>query len=78
MNALGYGLMGQGNLEAAIRVFELNAESYPASWNVYDSLAEAHMNAGNRDRAIELYEKSLELNPGNTNGTEMLERLRGR
>jgi len=78
MNVLGYTLMGQGNLAAAIRVFELNVESYPGSWNVYDSLAEAHMNAGNQNRAIELYEKSLELNPGNTNGTEMLERLRGR
>ena len=37
------------------------ATSYANSWNAYDSLAEAHMNAGNNERAVELYEKSLEL-----------------
>lgn len=77
VNAYGYALMGGGRLDAALRVFELNAESYPSSWNVWDSLAEAHMNAGDTEKAIELYEKSLEINPANTNATEMLERLRG-
>ncbi len=76
VNALGYQLMNSGRLEAATRVFELNVESYPNSWNVYDSLAEAHMNAGNDERAIELYERSLEINPGNTNATQMIERIR--
>ena len=76
VNALGYHLMSQGRLEAATRVFELNVESYPDSWNVYDSLAEAHMRAGNDARAIELYERSLEINPGNTNATQMIERIR--
>lgn len=77
VNAYGYALMGGGRLDAALRVFELNAESYPNSWNVWDSLAEAHMNAGDSEKAIELYEKSLEINPANTNATQMLERLRG-
>lgn len=76
VNALGYQLMNSGRLEAATRVFELNVESYPDSWNVYDSLAEAHMRAGNDERAIELYERSLEINPGNTNATQMIERIR--
>ncbi|MDX1579750.1 MAG: tetratricopeptide repeat protein [Gemmatimonadota bacterium] len=76
VNALGYQLMSSGRLDAATRVFELNVESYPDSWNVYDSLAEAHMRAGDDERAIELYERSLEINPGNTNATEMIERIR--
>jgi sugar lactone lactonase YvrE len=76
-NALGYRFMNTGQIEAALMVFELNTESYPQSWNVWDSLAEAHMNAGNNDRAIELYEKSIELNPNNSNGIAMLARLRG-
>lgn len=76
VNALGYQLMNSGQLEAAKRVFELNVESYPDSWNVYDSLAEAHMRAGDDERAIELYERSLEINPGNTNATQMIERIR--
>ena len=75
VNGLGYQLMGSGQLEAATRVFELNVESYPNSFNVFDSLAEAYMNAGETERAIDYYEKSLELNPGNNNAVKMLERL---
>ncbi|NIR44668.1 MAG: tetratricopeptide repeat protein [Gemmatimonadetes bacterium] len=77
VNRLGYSLMGSGQLEAAIEVFKLNVESYPNSFNVYDSLAEAYMNAGEDELAVEYYEKSLEINPGNTNAVEMLEKLRG-
>lgn len=76
INQLGYELMGQGNLDAAIAVFELNVESYPRSFNTYDSLAEAYMNDGQQERAIEFYEKSLELNPANQNAVDKLRELR--
>lgn len=76
LNILGYQLMGANQLPAARRVFELNVESYPGSWNAYDSLAEAHMNAGDGERAIELYRRSLEINPANTNATAMIEKIR--
>ena len=76
INTLGYRLAATGQPEAAMRIFELNVESHPQSWNAYDSLAEAHMNAGHAERAIDLYEKSIELNPGNSNGLAMLEKLR--
>jgi hypothetical protein len=39
---------------------------------VYDSLGEAHMLNGDRDRAIELYRRSLEINPDNGNAVTML------
>lgn len=74
-NRLGYTLLQQGKVAAALRVFELNAESYPDSFNVWDSLAEAHKTAGNREKAIELYRKSLDINPGNANAVRMLEEL---
>ncbi len=45
---------------------------FPASANARDSLGEAYMNAGDRARAIENYEKSLNLNPKNTNAVEKL------
>ncbi|MFQ5530312.1 MAG: tetratricopeptide repeat protein [Gemmatimonadota bacterium] len=76
LNGLGYQLMNGDNLTAAIRVFELNVGSYPSSANVYDSLAEGYMNAGRNDEAIEFYEKSLAINPGNTNATDMIARIR--
>ena len=74
-NLLGYRLLGESRVDDAIAVFELNVERYPDSWNVYDSLGEAHATKGNRERAIELYRRSLELNPDNTNGVQALERL---
>lgn len=76
VNALGYQLMGAGQLTAATRVFELNVETYPNSFNVYDSLAEAYMTAGDNRKAIEFYEKSLAINPGNANATTMIDRIR--
>ena len=62
-------------MEAAIAAFALNAESYPKSFNVWDSLAEAHKAAGHRDKAVELYRRSLALNPENANAKRMLEEL---
>jgi tetratricopeptide (TPR) repeat protein len=74
-NLLGYRLLGEQRYPEAIAVFELNVQAHPESWNVYDSLGEAYMLAGDRDRAIELYRQSLAINPANTNGVAMLERL---
>jgi Flp pilus assembly protein TadD len=64
-------------LGEAIAVFKLNVELYPGSWNVYDSLAEAYMNNGDKELAIANYEKSLALNPENANGAAMLKKLKG-
>jgi len=76
LNALGYRLMGAGEPESAIEIFKLNVLLYPESANVYDSLGEAYMNAGNIKKAIHNYQRSLELNPGNENAREMPEKLK--
>lgn len=77
INTLGYEFLTQRSLpNVAIEIFGLNTELHPDSWNVWDSLAEAHIVAGNRRRAIELYEKSLALNPENDNAREKLAELR--
>jgi hypothetical protein len=75
MNLLGYGFLGDGNMDAAIAVFQLNVESYPESPNCYDSLAEGYLNAGDRERAIALYRKALEVDPQFANAARMLARL---
>ena len=75
-NLLGYRFLGQGRVDEAIAVFELNVERFPDSWNVYDSLGEAYATKGDTARAIELYRRSVELNPDNTNGFQAIERLR--
>jgi CubicO group peptidase (beta-lactamase class C family) len=76
LNSLGYRFMGEKKYQEAIAVFKLNVELYPESWNVYDSLGEAYMMNGDKEPAIKNYEKSLALNPNNTNGAQMLKRLR--
>jgi len=76
LNTLGYRLLRAERFDDAIAIFRLNIEEYPDAWNPYDSLGEAYMRAGDLESAIEFYEKSLELNPDNTGGKAMLERIR--
>jgi tetratricopeptide (TPR) repeat protein len=75
VNGLGYLLLSQERVADAIAVFKLNVEAYPNSFNVYDSLGEAYMRSGDKELAVKNYQKSLELNPDNQNGREMLKRL---
>ena len=58
-----------------IAAFELNVTEYPDASNPYDSLGEAYLAAGDTARAIVNYEKSVELNPDNTGGIAVLERI---
>jgi CubicO group peptidase (beta-lactamase class C family) len=76
MNGLGYTFLNAGKTKEAITVFQLNVEAYPASANVYDSLAEGYMRNGDKALAIENYEKSLKLDAGNSNAVEMIKKLK--
>jgi predicted TPR repeat methyltransferase len=58
-------------------MFKINVELYPESWNAYDSLGEALLRAGDTNDAVTMYEKSLALNPENTNGKEVLAQIQG-
>jgi tetratricopeptide (TPR) repeat protein len=75
LNALGYQLVQAHKLPQAIRIFQLNVEAYPNSGNTYDSLAEAYMDDGDKSQAIANYQRSLQLNPKNSNAVKMLQKL---
>jgi len=75
INMLGYQLMNRQRLDDALAIFKLNTEEYPTSFNVYDSYGEALLAKGDTTASIVNYRKSLELNPDNTNATNVLERL---
>ncbi|KAA6346345.1 putative penicillin-binding protein PbpX [termite gut metagenome] len=75
MNQIGYQIMGNGKIDEAAKIFKLNIESFPNSFNVYDSYAEALMNQGKNELAIKNYKKSIEINPANQNGIDMLKKL---
>jgi FKBP-type peptidyl-prolyl cis-trans isomerase len=77
LNELGYRLLGRKRVPEAIEILKLNVEAYPASANVYDSLGEAYAVSGNMPLAIQNYEKSLSLDPSNTNAAMMLKKLKG-
>jgi len=75
LNRLGYQLMRTGKLKDAIEIFKLNVEAYPNAFNTYDSLAEAYLADNQRELAMKNYKKSVELNPSNTNATQVIKRL---
>ena len=64
VNQLGYQYLYQKKeMDNAVAVFELNTFLYPNSFNVYDSLGEALLAKGDRQRAAEAYRKALAINP---------------
>lgn len=75
INSAGYGYLRNDKIDIALEVFKLNIDLFPESFNTYDSYAEALREKGEKEKSIEYYKKSLELNPGNTNGIEMLKKL---
>jgi imidazolonepropionase-like amidohydrolase len=76
LNTLGYELLSEDKIKEAIALFKLNVEFYPQSANTYDSYAEALLKDGQKEESIKNYEKSVELNPKNTNAIELLKKLK--
>ena len=76
INRLGYRLLRGKRVPEAIEILKLNVEAYPNSANVYDSLGEAYFVSGNTPLAIQNYEKSLSLDPTNTNAAMLLKKLK--
>jgi tetratricopeptide (TPR) repeat protein len=75
LNTLGYQLLQAGRTDQAIEFLKLNAESYPESANVYDSLGEAYMLKGNKEEAKKYFEKSMKINPKNKNAEDNIKKL---
>jgi CubicO group peptidase (beta-lactamase class C family) len=76
INRAGYRLLQNEKAELARRVFELNTDLFPGSFNTWDSLGEANLKLGRREDAARFYERSLALNPGNRGAREALDKLR--
>ncbi len=79
INRLGYELINERNLDAALEVFKLNVELYPSSANGYDSLAECYWKQGDLPAAIQHYERAIALDPQGpvgTNSAQMLMEVR--
>jgi tetratricopeptide (TPR) repeat protein len=75
LNNFGYDLLENKDAAGAVQVFQLNAVEFPQSGNVWDSLAEAYMKAGDLKKAEENYKKVLTLDPKDENAKEMLKKI---
>lgn len=78
LNTLGYQLLGKKRTKDAIEILKLNAEMFPKSANVYDSLGEAYLADNQKDLALASYKKAVELNPANAVALQIVKRLEGK
>jgi len=68
-------LLQKKEIDYTIKIFELNIQEHPYSANAYDSLAEGYFLNNQFELSKTHYQKSLELNPENTNAEEMMNRI---
>jgi tetratricopeptide (TPR) repeat protein len=67
LNRLGYDLLRKKQIAEAIAVFQLNADQFPSSFNVFDSLGDGYVAASRDSEAIACDQRSLALFPDKAN-----------
>lgn len=70
VNIIGYEHLQAGENQTAIDILKLNAEAFPNSPNVYDSLSDAYLADGQKDLARENAKKALDLLASDTTDNE--------
>jgi dienelactone hydrolase len=66
VNLLGYEHLAAGDVKGAIEILKLNVAAYPNSANTYDSLSDAYLADGQKDRALQYARKAIDLLPADT------------
>jgi len=75
INRLGYRFLKTKEFKKAIDIFKVNTILYPNSGDVYDSLGEAYLAAGDKNQAKLNYLLSLKLDPNNMNAAKIIKSL---
>lgn len=73
INTFGYELMSSNQDQDALKIFKLNTKLYPKSYNTFDSYGECLLKIHQKKAGLKAYEKSLALNPKNSNARRVLE-----
>ncbi len=68
LNSAGYDLLGDNQTDGTIFVFQFVTQLFPNSANTWDSLAEAYLKSGNKEKAKDYYNKALKLDPDGPTG----------
>jgi dienelactone hydrolase len=61
VNQLGYGAVEAGDTRSAVAIMQVNVDARPTSSNAWDSLGDAFLADGQRDKALAAAEKALSL-----------------
>ena len=61
INTLGHRLMDRKLFPQAVAVLRFNAEEFPKSANVWDSLADAYFHSGDIPNAVQNYRHALQI-----------------
>lgn len=75
-NKAGYKLLGSGQNQEAVFIFQMITELFPDSANAWDSLAAGYLKAGDKIKATEYYNKAIQMNPNGPTGKNAREMLR--
>lgn len=75
LNDLGYVLLQEEHVQAAIAAFELNVEAFPKSPNALDSLAEALISNGQKRAATKRLKQALEIDSNFASAKQQLAKL---
>jgi tetratricopeptide (TPR) repeat protein len=67
VNQVGYILLREERLDDAIRAFEMNADLYPSSANVFDSLGDAYEAACRWEEARESFATAYRMGSEGSN-----------
>ena len=62
VNRTGYYFLQREKFDKAYEFFNLNLESYPESFNVYDSMGDYYQEIGDKVNAAKYFTKALEIN----------------
>ncbi len=63
LNAYGYQLVGLKKMDEALKIFKINVDKHPDSWNPHDSLAECYATMGDAKNAKKYYQMALDKLP---------------
>jgi pimeloyl-ACP methyl ester carboxylesterase len=72
VNTMGYEHMQAGDTKSALEILKLNATAFPESPNVYDSLSDVYLAAGEKELARQNAQKALEKLASDTTHPEEL------
>lgn len=75
INRLGYDFIRKDDFNSAIEIFKINAELYPRSSNVFNSLGEAYYLKKDTINALLNFKKSLAINPENRSSKQFMKKV---